>query len=291
MTTGDLVFISYAREDRSWAERLYMDLRIQEVNAWLDVRCLPVGSNWKLEVKKAIRQARFFVLLISRHSVNKRGFVQREIKEAIDVLRDFPTGSTFLIPARLDATEPIDDELRELNWVELNPSYHDGLARILSSVGASRSAPLIISEASGSAAFPATVLHKGKEIVVQLPLTLGQRAAINYAPFRTKKEFLQQFFDRLPKDKLIADHSLSYYITYDTRHPGVTLSADLRATYPEQITIVLQYVFSNLDIREEGVSVALKFDGIEQTIGIPYEAIREINIPEIGIAISLGSAS
>lgn len=291
MTTGDLVFISYAREDRAWAERLYMDLRIHEVNAWLDVRCLPVGSSWKLEVRKAIRKARYFVLLISRHSVNKRGFVQREIKEAIDVLKDFPTGSIFLIPARLDSTEPIDDELRELNWVELNPSYHDGLARILSAVGTSGSAPLIVAEAFNSAAFPATVMDKGKQVITQLPLILGERAAISYAPFRTKKEFLQQFFDRLPNDRLIADHSLSYCISYDTGHPGVILSEELKANYPEHITIVLQYVFRNLDIREEGVSVALKFGGTEQVIGIPYEAIREINIPEIGVTISLGSAT
>lgn len=49
MATEDLVFISYAREDLSWAERLYMDLRKQEINAWLDVKCLAAGANWQFE--------------------------------------------------------------------------------------------------------------------------------------------------------------------------------------------------------------------------------------------------
>lgn len=121
MDSREIVFISYAREDQSWAERLYMDLRKQEVNAWLDIRCLAAGSDWKLEIKKAIRNSRYFILLLSKHSVTKRGFVQKEMKEAINVLQEFPKGSIFLIPARLDQTEPVDDELRALNWVDVAP--------------------------------------------------------------------------------------------------------------------------------------------------------------------------
>src|SRR5882762_280153 len=97
----DLVFISYAREDRDWAERLYMDLRKQEINAWLDVRCLRAGSNWKYEIPKVIRGARYFLLLISKHSINKRGYVQKEIKEGLDVLQEFPKGEIFIIPVKL----------------------------------------------------------------------------------------------------------------------------------------------------------------------------------------------
>jgi hypothetical protein len=134
MTTEDLVFISYAREDQSWAECLYMDLRKQQTNAWLDVRCLKASANWKLEIRKAIRSSRYFILLLSKHSINKRGFVQRAIREALETLKEFPKGEIFMIPARLDNTEPIDEELHELNWVNLHPDYHDKLARILSAL-------------------------------------------------------------------------------------------------------------------------------------------------------------
>ena len=73
----ELVFISYAREDRSWAERLYMDLRKQEIDVWMDTRNLSAGADWQLEIKKAIRSSRYFILLLSKYSINKRGFIQK----------------------------------------------------------------------------------------------------------------------------------------------------------------------------------------------------------------------
>jgi len=290
MDTEDLVFISYAREDQSWAERLYMDLRKQEINAWLDIRCLPAGANWKFEIKKAIRNSRYFILLLSKHSITKRGFVQKEIKEALDILQEFPTGAIYLIPARLDRTEPVDDNLQELNWVDLAPNYHDGLARILSSLTSLNPTPLIVAGGDGSPTAPVNFVDKGREVIVEIPLILGPRAAIRYAPFRTRKEFLQQFFDRLPTETIYSDTSLSYYVTLDTRHPNVLLGDDLKAKYPEYIMLVLQNVYRQLQIRSEGFSVVLSFGGVDRTIAVPYEAIRQIRVPEIGVSISMEPA-
>jgi hypothetical protein len=287
MPSDELVFISYAREDQSWAERLYMDLRKLGINAWLDTRCLGPGSNWEFEIKQAIRKCRHFILLLSKHSVNKRGFVQKEMKQAIRLLEEFPTGSVFLIPVRLDRTEPIDDELRELNWVDLNPNYHDGFARILSSLSAGVKSPLIVVGRSDAPTMPATVIDKGREVEIDMPMILGSRASISYAPFRSRKEFLQQFIDRLPSESIFQDKSFSYYFTLDTRHESVLLGDDLKTKYPEYITLVLQNAFRGLQVRDEGFSVILKFNGIGRTIAVPFEAIRRIAIPEIGISISL----
>jgi hypothetical protein len=287
MRSDDLVFISYAREDQSWAERLYADLRKYEINAWLDVRCLQAGCNWQFEVKRAIRASRYFLLLLSKHSITKRGFVQREIKEAIRVLEEFPTGSIFLMPVRLDKTEPIDDELRELNWVELRPNYHEGLARILSSLSPLKSAPLVVvADKESVPTAPLQVIDRGREVTINLPLILGSRASISYAPFRTRKEFFQQFIDRLPTDAIFADRSLSYYITLDTRHPDVLLGDDLKEKYPVYITLVLQNAFHELEARVEGFTVILAFGGIKRKLGVPYDAIKSISIPEIGLSIS-----
>ena len=286
MVTEDLVFISYAREDQAWAERLYMDLRKQEINAWLDARCLAAGADWQFEIKRAIRDSRYFILLLSKHSLNKRGFVQKEMKEAFDVLQEFPKGSIFLIPARLDKTEPIDEELRELNWVDLNPNYHDGLARILSSLASLNPAPLHISGGTNVPKTPVKIIDKGKEITVDMPLILGPRASISYAPFRSRVEFLKQFIDHLPTDSIFSDRSISYYITLDTRHESALLGDDLKSKYPEYITLVLQNTFRELEARDEGFSVILAFGGVERTIAVPYEAIQVIRVPEIGLSVS-----
>lgn len=288
MAQQGTVFISYAREDQSWAERLYMDLRKQEIDAWLDVRCIVAGANWEHEIRKAIRSSRYFILLLSSHSITKRGFVQKEMKEAIEVLQEFPKGQVFLIPARLDNTEPIDEELRELNWVDLTPDYHSGFARILSSITDAAPAPLVI---AGSREAPATVptkfIDKGREVTLELPLLIGPRAAVSYAPFRSQREFLQQFFDRLPTEHIFTDRSLSYYVTLDTRDDRVLLGDDLRSKYPEYITLVLQNSFRELQARRDGVSVILAFGGVERTIAFPYASVRRLHIPEIGITIAL----
>ena len=285
----DLVFISYAREDRAWAERLYMDLRKQEINAWLDVRCLAAGANWEFEIKRAIRDSRFFILLLSKHSTNKRGFVQKEVRAAIDLLKEFPKGSIFLIPARLDQTEPIDDELRELNWVDLDPDYNDGLARVLSSLASLKPSPLIYATAKTAPTASVQIMDKGREVTVEMPLILGPRASVSYAPFRSKKEFLQQFIDRLPTGTAFADKGLSYYFTIDTRHPGVFIGDDIRPRFTEYITFVLQNVFRQLEARDEGFSVVISFDGVERTVAAPYEAVQTIRVPEIGMTISFES--
>ena len=284
------MFISYAREDQSWADRLYMDLRRNEVDAWLDVRCVGAGADWSLEVRKAIQRSGFFILLLSKHSVTKRGYVQREIKLALDVMKEFPTGATYLIPVKLDATEPNEEELRRLNWVDLLPNYAQGFSRILSSLSGIDRTPLSIYTGSVKApTVPGSAIDRGKEIGVIDLLVLGPRASISYAPFRSKKEYLEQFFDRLPTDDMFGDHAFSFYITFDTRHPKAIMPDELKATYPEQITIVLQRVFSDLEVRTDGFTVSLKFSGQSCVLGVPYDAIREIDLPELGVKITLSS--
>lgn len=64
-----------------------------------------------------------------------------------------------------------------------------------------------------------------------------------------------------------------FYVTYDTRHPDVVLSADLRSRYPERITIVLQHDYRELVVEEDRFSVILHFAGMPQRIRVPYDAL------------------
>ena len=123
------VFISYAREDEKTARRLYADLKRVGIDPWLDVHDLLPGTEWRFAVKKAIRESRFFIALLSSCSISKIGFVQNEFKEALDVLDSFPEGEIFIIPIRLDnCTVPV--RFAKLNWVDLFVSYDKGLNKI-----------------------------------------------------------------------------------------------------------------------------------------------------------------
>lgn len=115
------VFISYAKEDQIVAKKLYRHLKEAGLEAWLDSEDLIPGQRWKYEIKKAISNCDYFVALLSSNSVNKRGYVQKELKIALDVLDTFPPSDIFLIPVRLDDCQPTDERLSEIHRVDLFP--------------------------------------------------------------------------------------------------------------------------------------------------------------------------
>jgi hypothetical protein len=126
------VFISYAREDSNSALRLYEDLKTRtNFQPWLDKEDLLPGQNWDLEIRKAVKNSRYFVALFSSTSVSKRGYVQREFRKAIDTLDEFPEGEIFAIPVRLYDCEIPYEKLRNIQYVDLFPDWYEGLRRLL----------------------------------------------------------------------------------------------------------------------------------------------------------------
>ena len=62
------VFINYAHEDIEIARRLYSELRNAGVNPWLDERSLSPSQRWEPEIRKAIKNSRYFIpLLLETH--------------------------------------------------------------------------------------------------------------------------------------------------------------------------------------------------------------------------------
>ena len=78
---------------------------------------------------------------------------------------------------------------------------------------------------------------------------------------------------------LPGDHHL--FIALDTRHPQVQISERLRQKYPEEITIVLQHQFWNLEVRETEFSVELTFDNVLEKLVVPYTAIKGFFDPAV----------
>ena len=128
-------FISYAREDRAAAKRLYKDLKAIGADPWLDEEDLLPGQTWDLEINQAIKHCSHFIALISGNSVNKRGYVQKELRKALDILDEYSPGEIFVIPARLDDSEPSHEKLSKLHWVDLFPSWEMGVEKIAKSLG------------------------------------------------------------------------------------------------------------------------------------------------------------
>src|SRR5215470_18733105 len=72
-----------------------------------------------------------------------------------------------------------------------------------------------------------------------------------------------------------------FYITFDTRAPGVRLSARMREQYPEEMTIVLQHQFWDLAVSDAHFEVALSFNGVSEKLQVPFEAIKGFFDPSV----------
>ncbi len=125
------VFLSYAREDSKVAQKLCKDLENAGVAVWMDSKDILPGEKWKARIVRAIKESSYFLILLSSHSDKKRGFVQKELKIALELLDESPQFQIFIIPIRLDKFTPSDEKLQELQWIDLFPSYKDSLDKIL----------------------------------------------------------------------------------------------------------------------------------------------------------------
>jgi hypothetical protein len=125
------VFICYAHEDQRRALRLYRDLKRFGVTPWIDREEILGGEDWRLAISRGIRDSRYFMPLISERSVSKEGYVQKELREALEVWDEKPENQIYIIPVRLDRTKPLHHRLARSNWINLYLGYDEGLSRIL----------------------------------------------------------------------------------------------------------------------------------------------------------------
>ncbi|HZH28163.1 MAG TPA: ClpXP protease specificity-enhancing factor SspB [Azospirillaceae bacterium] len=102
------------------------------------------------------------------------------------------------------------------------------------------------------------------------------------------RHVMREALTQVAKDGLPGDHH--FYITFNTNHPGVEVPAYLRAQYPNEMTIVLQFQFFGLEVTDEGFSVTLSFGGVRERIVIPFDAISTFADPSVNFALQFQPA-
>lgn len=254
------VFISYAREDGEAALTLYKDLRQYGIDAWIDTEDLLPGQQWATVIRHTLRQSTHVIVMLSARSVSKRGFVQREINFALDILDEIPPGEIFVIPARLDDVEPPHQRLQDIHWVDLFPSYEQGLRRLLRSLVGSRVEPL-----------------------PQTPTPPPPPLPVDYQ--RGIRRLIRKLLEDASREGLKGDHH--FVITFATNAPGVIVPGFVREKYPSLMKVILQYQFSDLEADSDQFSVTLSFNHKEENITIPYEAIVEFADPSEDLVLKL----
>ncbi|HEL4845749.1 MULTISPECIES: TIR domain-containing protein [Stenotrophomonas] len=113
------VFISYASDDRERVLPYFERLRQQGFSPWIDQLILP-GQSWELEITRNFKSANAIIIFMSARSVTKRGFVQREAKDALELMRNKLHGDIFIIPVLLEDCEVPDQISDNYQHIDLN---------------------------------------------------------------------------------------------------------------------------------------------------------------------------
>ena len=76
-----------------------------------------------------------------------------------------------------------------------------------------------------------------------------------------------------------------FYITFLTDYPGVSIPDYLRERYPGEMTIVLQYQFSDLFVDDVNMGVTLSFNNVPEKLVVPLAAISIFADPSVNFAL------
>jgi len=126
------VFISYASPDRDRVLPFAAWLEKQGFDVWIDCQRLKPGQHWNFEVTRALDKATFVLAFISKLSFDRRGYLQRELKLALDRLTEKLIDDIYLIPVLLDDNVEIPTQLRALQAVRAsNPQCREQIAGAL----------------------------------------------------------------------------------------------------------------------------------------------------------------
>jgi len=80
-----------------------------------------------------------------------------------------------------------------------------------------------------------------------------------------------------------------FYITFRTTAPGVAISEHLIAQHPEEMTIVIEHQFWDLEVTEKGFSLSLAFGGKRERLAIPFEAVTAFVDPSVKFGLQFGA--
>jgi hypothetical protein len=100
---------------------------------------------------------------------------------------------------------------------------------------------------------------------------------------------VREALSRTAREGLRGDHH--FYLSFRTGIPGVVMPDELLAKYPEEMSIVLQHQFWELQVREHEFSVTLSFQGRPEQLTIPFSAVTSFADPSVKFGLQFEVAA
>lgn len=119
------VFLSHGNYDKPVVHRLYERLIREEwIDPWLDEVNLLPGQDRTSELDKVLKSTDVALICLSKQSLEQEGSFQREIRSVVDIAKEKPESSIFIIPIRLNDCD-MPQPLHAMQYVDLFASAED----------------------------------------------------------------------------------------------------------------------------------------------------------------------
>jgi len=175
------IFLCHSSNDKDKVRTLYNRLMDDGFKPWLDEEDLLPGQDWKETIVYAVESSTVVLVCLSRSSITKTGYVQKEIKFALERSDEQPEGKIFIIPVRLEQCN-VPRRLNRWQYVDL---FHEkGYSKLLKA----------LEQATGKSSFVRNneleresaddEVSIGQEIIVNSPKESNE--------IRTAQEFLHE---------------------------------------------------------------------------------------------------
>ena len=138
-------FLSYAREDKPLAERIFIRLRRHGIRVWMDKPPQPyaseglvLGANWNDVLHAQIKNARLFLPLFTTTGVESGSYFEHELKTALTIGSETPDRRDFIIPILSGGVVPqlnvAGKSFGAFQWVDIEADGLNALLRHLLSI-------------------------------------------------------------------------------------------------------------------------------------------------------------
>ena len=97
---------------------------------------------------------------------------------------------------------------------------------------------------------------------------------------------VRSVLEQIGRTGLPGEHHL--YIAFDTHGPGVSVSSRLKQQYPDEMTIVLQHQFWDLEVTHDRFEVKLSFNNVPERLVIPFSEIKAFYDPSVQFGLQFG---
>ena len=102
------------------------------------------------------------------------------------------------------------------------------------------------------------------------------------------RDVVRQALRKIAATGLPGDHH--FYVTFLTGGPGVEIPGHLAEQYPDEMTIVLQHQFEDLEVTDDAVAVTLSFNNAKERLTIPFAAVTTFADPSVNFALQFQQA-